>query len=922
MIKPSNIHLRAAGGHALCVTGQLSLKYDFGNSVVVPHMTQVVSDMSKTLLIGSDFILDRISMFRGRRLEVEYEGKKAAMPIEYTMPRATVAVNRRTEIAPMSVHFVECSLEFDAPIHEWREFQCNRTFLVHERDDDNDDCLGIEEAIATADGDNKITCLIANTSSEPLTLTRGLTVGQATPVHQTVDDGEAQFEEMHYDEAKHVYYLHEASTRDEILHGNPDGFNPIPPGYEAIDPALMGKPVNIEEADAQGLDSTQRLELFRILNHYKGVMSTGPADYGRTPLMSFEIKTEGHEPVAARYRPIPAAYEKEVKATIKTMLDTDVIEEADSPWNSTLVLVRKPNGKLRICVNLKGVNAVTTNGTSYPINQQEESFARLCNGKYFFKLDLSQAYYSIPMDNKDDRDKTAFSVFGKQYRFKVSPFGARYLPSRFNKLMTTILGGLEHYLFYYFDDVIGCFQTPDELFDGLATVLQRLITANLRVNFAKSNFCLTTLDKIKWLGTVIQGNKVYPDSDKIKAILEMPIPHTRNGLQRFLGAVNYHRRHLPHLADLQAPLNKLVSKNEPFRMTKERIDVFEKLKKALARAPALALPDTNRPFIITTDASDIGVGGVLTQPAERPDEPETVIAYCSRTLSANEQNGSSCEKEILAILYAVSYFHFYIANAHFTLRSDSKSLVYLRHFRNLNSKIFRASLVLDELSFDIQHMSATRANVMGIADMISRAYGDDADDPPRASYKTLRDPIFQKLTAPPGLPATPISKEEFDLLADNYLAAFLSENPTATAKNENRKINIIETAINPDDLATVLSCRFRADKINENASPAFEIRRVGQRQPTLTPEIFKRAQRDDDALAPKIAALEQQDRNAFNDEYFLVKEILCCKRVPPNGLARTVILVPTALQEEVLRYYHGAPQGAHIGRKRLYATLQ
>jgi hypothetical protein len=521
------------------------------------------------------------------------------------------------------------------------------------------------------------------------------------------------------------------------------------------------------------------------------------------------------------------------------------------------------------------------------------------------------------MASEEDRDKTAFSAFGKQYRFRVSPFGARYLPSKFNKLMTAILTGTEHFLFYYFDDVIGCFQTPDELFDGLATVLQKLSLANLRVNFAKSNFCLTSLDKIKWLGTVIQGNKVHPDSAKIAAIMDMPVPHTRNALQRFLGAVNYHRRHISHLAEMQAPLNKLVSKLVPFQMTPELVQIFNQLKQMLSAAPALSLPDTSRPFIITTDASDIGVGGVLTQPPENPEDAETVVAYCSRTLSANEQNGSSCEKEILAILYAVSYFHFYIANVHFTLRSDSKSLVYLRHFKNLNSKIFRASLILDELSFDIQHMSATRSNVMGIADMISRAYGDAAPDPPRASYKALRSPVFEKLTAPPMMPPYAIPKEDFDALAATYLQDFLAKNPTVQDDLEPRQVNLVGDS---EELAAILTCRQEHPRLNVNAQNAREILRISKIQPTLTPEIFRQAQQDDKVIGTIIKNMERNPHN--HGDYNIIKGILCENRIQQNGLRRNVIHVPTILRQEVLRFYHGAPQGAHVGRKRLYGNLQ
>jgi hypothetical protein len=767
---------------------------------------------------------------------------------------------------------------------------------------------------------------LANTSADPIIVDRNTLIGAATPTART-NNPETPYEEFRREGS--IYYLHEDDTKADILGGNEKGFQPIPPGYEHSDKKTQ--PLKLDEVKTQGILDHDRQRLIKILKRYSGVFSQGTDDYGCTPLMNFSIETEGQEPVAARYRPIPAAYEAEVKKTVDSMLENGVIEEADSPWNSTLVLVRKPDGKLRICVNLKGVNAVTSNGTSYPINQQEQSFARLCNGKYFFKLDLSQAYYAIPLATEADRDKTAFSVFGKQYRFKVSPFGARYLPSRFNKLMTTILQGLDHYLFYYFDDVIGCFQTMDELLVGLATVLQRLLAANLRINFSKSEFALSSLDKIKWLGSVIQHNRVYPDSEKIKAILDMPAPTNRNAVQRFLGAINYHRRHLANLADVAAPLNKLVSKKVDFEFKGEHEAAFAQLKRMLATAPPLALPDTTRRFIITTDASDIGVGGVLSQPSKDGVGKEDIVAYCSRTLTANEQNGSSCEKEILAILYAVTVFHFYIANAHFVLRSDSKSLVFLRHFKNLNSKLFRASLMLDELSFDIQHMSATRNNLMGVADMLSRAYGQTAPDPPRASYKTLRRPVWERLRAPPDMPLGPVSRADFDERADQYLTKFLAQEPDAHCMQESdrAKAYLIESDPSPDALTALLSGR---DADDHDADPHRGVEseilrvqqtlcRIGQRQNVLTLDLFMAAQRADQSLAPLIQRLEA-DPEACGDQYFLQKGLLCSYAIPENGIKRTVVVVPKELQTEVMHYYHGAPQGLHRGRKRMYATLR
>ena len=909
-LRSSRMRLKGATGHQLIIQGQIEMPVTVG-SITLTHPMQVVSNMKSTLLLGNDIILDKITIIKGRELEMSHDGQKCTAPIEYRTPHMKVRLLHNEDIAPKSIRIVEAELIYTDRQRD--ETATHSPLVTISQLDDDDGTFGIEDVLTQATAEGRVKIVVANLQDDPITYAKGLIMAQATPTLAT-DDPHEPYEEMRSDGT--IHYLHEHDTKEKILHGDPDGFNPIPPGYDEKTP---GETINIKKAKAEGLTVNEHERLQRILRRFKGVLSTGPDDYGKTPLMAFAIETGDNKPVAARYRPIPASFEKEVRQAIKDMKENDVIEESDSAWNSTLVLVRKPNGKLRICVNLKGVNEVTTNQTNYPINQQEQSFARLCNGKYFFKLDLSQAYYAIPLATEEDRDRTAFSCFGKQYRFKVSPFGARYLPSRFNKLMTGVLEGLDHYLFYYFDDVIGCFQTPSELLDGLSTVLQRLIMANLRVNFAKSDFSLTTLDRIKWLGSVIHDNKIWPDSDKIKAITEMPIPTNKNALMRFVGAVNYHRRHIHHLADAAVPLNKLVSPKAPFIMGPLQIEAFHNIKQMLTTAPALALPDVTRPFIITTDASDVGVGGVLSQKNDL--DHEQIVAYCSRTLSTNEQNGSSCEKEILAILYSVSVFHFYIANAHFTLRSDSKSLVFLRHFKDLNSKLFRASLILDELSFDIQHMSATRSNLMGVADMISRAYGEAGQDPTRASYKTLREPQYEKITAPKDMPTKPISTDDFNKMADAYLEEFKRNQTEPLPKHG--LVKMCQMAPNEDDLEGILSCA--TTKMTEiqtnNDNTMSHIYKIALRPNVLTPKLFQQAQREDPIMGPIIDKLE---RGTTEDtaKHQLQNKLLCKETILPSGLTKTVVWVPKELVPEVLDFYHGAPQGAHRGRKQLYFTLQ
>ncbi len=476
--------------------------------------------------------------------------------------------------------------------------------------------------------DDTVYAIIENHSDEVLELKYDQEVGYALPL-RTMKIGKHLIYEMpESDEG--MYFLHSNTLKEHILLGNVDSVLPIPHGYDKPE---KPKTIDIDAITADRLTEEQLRKLKQILKHFEGVFSTGPGDFGKTPLMSFRIETGDAKPYAARYYPIPLGYRAEVKEELKNMRKNGIVEDANSPWSSNLVIVKKPNGKLRICANLKGVNAITLRTTSFPINFQEESLYKLSGGKYYFQIDLSQAYYAIPIDDPEHRDKTAFYTFGSQMRFKVSPFGAKYLPSQFNHLMATVLGDVDDNLFFYFDDIIGSNQTVDAMLRGLADVLQRLWKANLRVNFQKSDFAPTSLDEIKWLGSIIHNNRIRPDHHKVDAILKMKIPKKAEGIQHLIGAASFHRRHIKDFAKIAAPLTRLFLNETDYHIRKEEEDSFAELKTRLTSAPALALPNLNRPMIVTTDASDITVGGCLSQPSEKGDgKNEDVIAYCSRVL--------------------------------------------------------------------------------------------------------------------------------------------------------------------------------------------------------------------------------------------------------------------------------------------------
>ena len=912
--------LTSASGHPLSVAGVIHDLLRIGDAVVA-HCITVIDGQRVPFLLGNDFLMaNGINIVKGKTLEIETGNQKQEIPIQYNEARYNVKARRTQTVAPYCVQFIASRLE-----PETKEHVTYPHLTVLQEEVAGGDTIQMVDSVTCIEPGGFIYSLIANTDGEVRVITEGDLIGVARSV--SPDDAEVDEQDESIDLQ---LFVHEETERDKILYGSPEGFNPIPAGYDQTSnaqPFDITKMIDALTVSHLTHEQTQLLKA--ALRRYQGVFSTGPGDYGKTPLLSFKIDTGDCEPIAARYRPVPVAYEKEVKGNIDDMIKNGILEKCDSPWNSTLVILRKPDGKLRMCVNLKNVNAVTVNKTSFPINQQEQSFAKISKGKYFFRLDLSQAYYSIPINDEEDRNKTAFSAFGQQYRFRVSPFGARFLPSKFNQLMTIIFEGLEDFLFHYFDDVIGAFDTFESLIKGLTTVMFRLIQANMRVNFAKSDFCLTNLDRIKWLGTIIHNNQILPDPEKTRTITEMTIPRDKKAMMRFLGMVGYHRRHLPRLAQIAEPLYKIVGSTATYLITEKEQAAFDGVKRLLASAEALTLPDLSEPFIVTCDASDVAIGGVLSQKnKEDPQGPEKIVAYCSRTFTANEQHCSSCEKELLAILYSLSVFHYYVANTRFTLRSDSKSLVYLRHFKD-NGKLFRASMFLDELDFDIQHMSAKRDNLMMVADTISRAETrNPVGKTKRPSYKDLRNPVFDELTKPPELTNEVVTKKDFITAADEYLRNFVKDNEGRIAANPYKSPRVLgtregdhdghlfqKTVDTSEELCAYLNALDR--EIIHQGRPIEKpehVRTITLQRPFLTRDEFQKAQEAD----PKITELKQRlQQNPSDGRYQIQHGILTRNRKTANGICKQLPVVPEVLKVPLLEHLHGTEHGPHVGRKRL-----
>ena len=285
------------------------------------------------------------------------------------------------------------------------------------------------------------------------------------------------------------------------------------------------------------------------------------------------------------------------------------------------------------------------------------------------------------------------------------PFGLMGAPATFQRVMDQLLTGLQDFTSAYLDDLIVFSSTWEEHLRHLALVLNKLQGAGLTAKPGKCQFGMT---RCSYLGHVVGGGEVQMERDKVEAVKAMPVPRTKKDIRIFLGLTGYYRRFIPNYASIAAPLTDLTRKLQPnlVQWTPSAQTAFQQLKSILCAEPVLQTPDFSKRFIVQTDASDRGVGAVLSQESENGgDRP---VAYFSRKLLPREEKYSTIEKECLAIRLAVHAFRVYLMGRAFTIQTDHRSLEWLDRLKEGNARLTRWSLLLQPYQYTVEHKPGSR----------------------------------------------------------------------------------------------------------------------------------------------------------------------------------------------------------------------
>ncbi len=458
------------------------------------------------------------------------------------------------------------------------------------------------------------------------------------------------------------------------------------------------------------LSDAQIKDLHHLIGQFSDVFSPIP---GRTQVLQHDVRTPPGTVVRQRPYRVPEARRHAIEEEVQEMLRFGVIEPSWSPWSSPIVMVPKPDGTLRFCNDFRRLNDVSE-FDGYPMPRVDELLDRLGGTRYISTLDLTKGYWQVQL-TEEAKPKTAFSTPSGHWQYRVLPFGLHGAPATFQRMMDILLRPHQSCAAAYLYDVVVHSESWEEHLAQLRRVLLELRRAGLTANPRK---CHMALFEARYLGFQVGRGLIRPQEKKVTAILSAPRPTTKTQVRAFLGLAGYYRCFIPNFSSLASPLTDLTRKGQPEKVPwgPEEEEAFQRVKTALTSEPILRAPDFSCPFLVQTDASDNGLGAVLSQVQDGEEHP---VVYISRKLSPAEQRYAAVEKEALAVKWAVLELRYYLLGRKFTLITDHAPLQWMARAKDTNVRVTRWFLALQDFHFVVRHRAGT-AN--GNADGLSRIW--------------------------------------------------------------------------------------------------------------------------------------------------------------------------------------------------------
>ena len=416
------------------------------------------------------------------------------------------------------------------------------------------------------------------------------------------------------------------------------------------------KLITIHNIRTKGMTSKQ------ITEKYKSLFEPG---IGKVKGKEIKLHIdEDVKPKQQRHRRIPFHTRKDVEKELERLEKMDIIEKIDgpTPWISPIVVVPKPSGEVRICVDMRQANTAIKR-ERHPMPTLDELIDDMNGATLFSTLDLTAGYHQFELE-ESCRYITTFSTHLGLRRYKRLMFGVNAASEIIQAAVAEILSGLSG-VKNMSDDIIVYGNTTEDHNANLNAVLERLESHGVKLNQDKCQFAC---QEVKFYGHIFSKKGLSPDPKKVEALVNAEPPKNAKEVKSLLGLATYISRFIPDYSTITTPLRKLTHKDEKWKWEKEEADAFQKLKEAMANTKTMPYFDPRIQTELIVDASPSGLGAMLCQ----NNQP---IAYASKTLTDTETRYSQTEREMLAVVWGMEHFHLYLYGAQFKVVTDHKPLL-------------------------------------------------------------------------------------------------------------------------------------------------------------------------------------------------------------------------------------------------------
>ena len=369
----------------------------------------------------------------------------------------------------------------------------------------------------------------------------------------------------------------------------------------------------IHEKSTVNLEPSEQARVTDLLLEFEDIFAKDSKDIGKTTLITHDVNTGDAKPVCQAVRRQSPEEHRAMKEIVEELYRVGVIAPSRSQWASNIRMAKKKNGSWRMCIDYRDLNKRTIIHDPYPLPRIDSMLDALGEGRYFSCLDLISGYHQVPL-TPEAQERTAFitpKMSPSHWEYKYMPFGLMSAPATFQRLVDTMLRGIQYdTCMAYLDDIIVISSTISEGIDRLKDVFERIRMAKLKL---KAEKCDLFKEEITYLGHVISADGVRTDPKKISAVKDFTIPLFVTDVRGFLGLCSYYRRFIKDFSNLTKPLNDLTKKDSDRRWLKKHTEAFEELKRLLSETPVLAYPREDCVYTLDTDASGFAIGAVLSQ---------------------------------------------------------------------------------------------------------------------------------------------------------------------------------------------------------------------------------------------------------------------------------------------------------------------